>query len=571
MGVAMGPLTILQACFDAHGTDLMRTCNMCVEAVHDGKVAQCKQTLEFHKRSPFVERVTFVLSPDTVTTTVNIVLRDPSTGSKVASGTILVTCTECCDASYHNVVRLYRRVETGNNIKGVGMEGSTEITLEPLVGSMEVQVTLLSSRHMSSRNRWKVVHQYTIVHRLNNRIRLRFCLVAWHHNANQNRVHISQTPLMTKHDYAPNRLFEKQLKIDLGSDQFPVNDDQSTVSFQSCAEDISDDEVELVMRLSEAAIAKSATLPGSQLHPLEQHTGGRVSNQHWSDSCNCCHTVSEIIGNKGLRWTAAHPLALQGFEDLHLVHADAWKVPGPAGSWPDLVDDLDARVPPPVAKVTAIYGVNVRTLRTIFLRHRDAHVTGGSVDDLEAVLQLDSEADIDGLLCYDGHGFETDGVPQIQPDTHNQVYLSGDGTVNYQSLRYCATWKDRCDVKVFELPGCDHRGVSYDPRMLQLLRGVLGLEEPEEEQTIEGEMHKLSELASDRFGSVTRWIAGTWCCSIIAKTGFRSGTFDIDDTYERCVQKIESISKTIQPCGADHGHSQSFALYICDSVWSHSR
>ena len=47
--------------------------------------------------------------------------------------------------------------------------------------------------------------------------------------------------------------------------------------------------------------------------------------------------------------------------------------------------------------------------------------------------------------------------PQVQPDTGVQVFCSGDGTVNYQSLRHGATWKDSCDVSIFELPGCDHR------------------------------------------------------------------------------------------------------------------
>ena len=121
-------------------------------------------------------------------------------------------------------------------------------------------------------------------------------------------------------------------------------------------------------------------------------------------------------------------------------------------------------------------GVNVPTLRTVFLKHRDEYVTGGKIDKCEPALQLNTEGDVDGLICYDGQGFETPQVQQVQPDTGKQVFLSGDGTVNYQSLRHAATWKSSaCDVKCFELPGCDHRGVPSDPRMLDLLKGVLGL------------------------------------------------------------------------------------------------
>ena len=69
-------------------------------------------------------------------------------------------------------------------------------------------------------------------------------------------------------------------------------------------------------------------------------------------------------------------------------------------------------------------------------------------------------------------------MPQVQPDTQELVYLCGDGTVNYCSLRHAATWNSSsCDVQVFELPGCDHRGVSTDARMLEVLCGVLGLRE----------------------------------------------------------------------------------------------
>ena len=65
--------------------------------------------------------------------------------------------------------------------------------------------------------------------------------------------------------------------------------------------------------------------------------------------------------------------------------------------------------------------------------------------------------------------------------------------MNYQSLRWVKTWdSEACHVACFEIPGpslpaalppvtiaqnpgCDHRGVSKDPRVMKLLRGVLDL------------------------------------------------------------------------------------------------
>jgi len=89
---------------------------------------------------------------------------------------------------------------------------------------------------------------------------------------------------------------------------------------------------------------------------------------------------------------------------------------------------------------------------------------------------LDSDGDVDGLLVINGVGYETHAVPQKRPDSGESVYLSGDGTVNYQSLRWPKTWQSKeCQVACFELPGCDHRGVSQDVRVMRLLKGILDL------------------------------------------------------------------------------------------------
>ena len=149
------------------------------------------------------------------------------------------------------------------------------------------------------------------------------------------------------------------------------------------------------------------------------------------------------------------------------------------------------------------------------------YVTGGMQDKCQPSMQLDAAGDIDGLICYDGQGFETSAGPQIQPDTGEQVFVSGDGTVNYQSLRHAATWKSSCEVDCFELPGCDHRGVSYDPRMLDLLRGVLELG-ADDKKSIKQDIARIEKEAHERFGGVVRKCASFICCVLVAKAGLRS-------------------------------------------------
>ena len=91
-----------------------------------------------------------------------------------------------------------------------------------------------------------------------------------------------------------------------------------------------------------------------------------------------------------------------------------------------------------------------------------------------------------------------------------------------QSLRHAAGWTDqsegRCQTKIFELPGCDHRGVSSDPRMLELLRGVLGLHDQKQQQDLEDHHNQIRDRAQERFGRIEHWI----CCALVAKAGSQS-------------------------------------------------
>ena len=91
---------------------------------------------------------------------------------------------------------------------------------------------------------------------------------------------------------------------------------------------------------------------------------------------------------------------------------------------------LDDSVAPPVANCTAIYGVNMKTCRCMFLKRRPVHHTGGTVSQLQAKFELDPLGDVDGLNVINGVGWETELVHQIQPDTGDLVRLSGDGTVS---------------------------------------------------------------------------------------------------------------------------------------------
>ena len=208
---------------------------------------------------------------------------------------------------------------------------------------------------------------------------------------------------------------------------------------------------------------------------------------------------------------------LQGYQGLCVPDADCWRVPGPGGQ---LLDEIHAA--PPVAKVTAIYGINLPTIRTIFLRHRPVHVSGGAVDVVQSPLVLDDQGNSDGLLDYNGQGHEISAGAQLRPDTGEQVFCSGDGTVNYYSLRHAATWNsDNCTVEMIELPGCNHRGVSSDPRMLSLLRDILGLKDTDHE-TIRKSGDNAIREGGRCWGGATRWCSAMLCILVVAKTGFVS-------------------------------------------------
>ena len=71
----------------------------------------------------------------------------------------------------------------------------------------------------------------------------------------------------------------------------------------------------------------------------------------------------------------------------------------------------------------------------MFLKRRPVYHTGGAVDQLQPIFELDHLGDVDGLKVIDGIGWETDVVPQVQQDTGKMVFLSGDGTVSLHGQR----------------------------------------------------------------------------------------------------------------------------------------
>jgi len=75
--------------------------------------------------------------------------------------------------------------------------------------------------------------------------------------------------------------------------------------------------------------------------------------------------------------------------------------------------------------------------------------------------------------------YEIKSTLQCRPDdpTKQKIEICGDGTVNYQSLRWPKTWArgGRCMVDIHELDGAGHQEIPWDPRTLDILKVYLGL------------------------------------------------------------------------------------------------
>ena len=255
---------------------------------------------------------------------------------------------------------------------------------------------------------------------------------------------------------------------------------------------------------------------GEEPHPLTAHEGGKRCRYEYNSTSCCpgwCCPNAEM-------WDPAWGLQLQNYDGLYRHGAEAWQVPSPEGPTSDLG-------PPPVQTVTAIYGVNIETPRCIFLRHRPDHYDGGRIGKVQGRMMLDTDGDVDGLRVIDGIGYETHTGIQYRPDSGEQVHLSGDGTVNYQSLRWPKTWdSETCHVTCFELPGCDHRGISSDERCMHLIRDILDIGECADEDEEAGQVGEVAD------GDIEGWMQGRYrrcvdfwtrtpLCTCVAKAGLR--------------------------------------------------
>lgn len=118
--------------------------------------------------------------------------------------------------------------------------------------------------------------------------------------------------------------------------------------------------------------------------------------------------------------------------------------------------------PPPIEKIFAIYGVNLKTETFFFFKEN----TSNSLTKLE----LDPTGQFPNYVVEGGIAYETKDTKQNMLKGKPR---SGDGTVPYASLAYCKKWRKEIKVRVEELEGADHRVILRDKRFHRLVRSPL--------------------------------------------------------------------------------------------------
>ncbi len=136
---------------------------------------------------------------------------------------------------------------------------------------------------------------------------------------------------------------------------------------------------------------------------------------------------------------------------------------------------LSSRDPPPIKKVVAIYGINLPTeASAVYQRKRSVKLTHSTRKDLcvRQLTVLDKDAKLKGL--DDGYTLKSG----IITENKSKAKKSGDGTVPYWSLQHCRTWQGegvkKCDVKVYEIEGAEHRAILNDKKFHRILLEVIG-------------------------------------------------------------------------------------------------
>ena len=192
-------------------------------------------------------------------------------------------------------------------------------------------------------------------------------------------------------------------KMDL---QTPIGTEQNATLQLHCGESSAEQEVFGFIQLKYEVVASEkisqyGNKHMAQLanHPLSQHRGGHDS-KYRAVKLDCVHNRG-FCPTTTAQWNAANPVAVQNYAGMQSYNPDNWLVPAPNGRQ---VSELS---PPPVAKCTAIYGVNMRTPRTMFLKHPAVTFSGGKAQKLKPSFEFDKDGDVDGLLVIDGVGYET--------------------------------------------------------------------------------------------------------------------------------------------------------------------
>lgn len=131
--------------------------------------------------------------------------------------------------------------------------------------------------------------------------------------------------------------------------------------------------------------------------------------------------------------------------------------------------------PPPIKKVVAIYGINLPTeVSGIYQRKQSVRLSCTTNTDLSVrqLIVLDKDARLNNGLK--GYTIKNG----ILSETKYKTKKSGDGTVPYWSLQHCRTWQGegvkKCDVKVHEIEGAEHRAILNEAKFHKVLLEVIG-------------------------------------------------------------------------------------------------
>jgi len=133
---------------------------------------------------------------------------------------------------------------------------------------------------------------------------------------------------------------------------------------------------------------------------------------------------------------------------------------------------------PPVKRVRAIYGINLKTEVCTVFRRRPYFVIGDDQADSRFIVDSETQVGDDAILNnYDFEGgkfYETEKTVQktINDDGEEiERAVCGDGTVPYWNLVHSKTWKpDLEELTVDEVVGGEHRTILSHPTFQELLR-----------------------------------------------------------------------------------------------------